>query len=411
MKKSLILLSLLVLGLAACDGSTTSSSSSQSSSSSTTTSTSDSTGDIEVPISNITFTITVEGIDTYEDDHTTIWINSPLAPDNKNNDGWGYSSLTQNQEDANSWSITFTDVEMDQSYYYNIYYGTDANPNWTAINNEGSSETPRSLLVINGTTEYSAVATFVLPNEFVDSLTVTITPIIQIDVNGTTEELLSSNYVWAWSSHANGNVLFEKQSDNTWSYTFTKVAIGVESFALTFVLGNAEEPDWNYQWGAYENGVWTTWNEYKFDVTSDTASIDYDHAYFNGQPNEIVETSVSLTVNLIFSEAFVEENTGIQFIYNFTNSTNSNDFTWNKYFESEDNIHYVFTLDNIEDGASVYFRIYAWASGVNKVICYDENWTNFAVENISESKTATINGCAFGEGSWSLGTYKSFEIN
>lgn len=409
MKKSLILLSLLVLGLAACDGSTTSSSTSQSSSSSTTTSTSDSTGDIEVPISDITFTITVEGIDTYEDDHTTIWINSPLAPDNKNNDGWGYSSLTQSQEDANSWSITFTDVEMDQSYYYNIYYGTDTNPNWTAINNEGSSETPRSLLVINGTTEYSAVATFELPDEFVDSLTVTITPIIQTDVNGTTEELLSTNYVWAWSSHANGNVRFEKQSDNTWSYTFTNVATGVENFALTFVLGSDEEPDWSYQWGAYENGVWTTWNEYKFDVASDTTTITYDHAYFNDQPAEIVETSISLTVNLIFGEAFVEENSGIQFNYNFTNGTS--DYIWDKYFKTENNINYVFTLDNIEEGASVYFRIYTWASNVDKVICYDENWTNFAVENINESKTVTISGCAFGEGSWSLGTYESFEIN
>lgn len=405
MKKSIVLIALLALGLAACDGNSVTSTTSTPSTPSTPSTTPSA---VEPVNQDITINVTVAGIDSYEGSHTTIWINSPLV-EGSTSTSWQSAALTQDTTNVNLWSITFEDVEPEQIYYYNIYYGTSEAPNWTVGRNTEGADTDRALDVTEGTTTYAITATFTVPST-VASVTVKATPTIYTSSTATeSEALLDTNYLWAWNSHTSGNVLFTKGTDGVWTYTFEDVSIGTNSLQLTFVLGSETEPDWTYQMGAYSGGSWETWgNGISFTIAEDTTEIEYA-PIFNAQPAEPAETGVTISFTANFTEAFTAGT--VNFVYKTDDEWITDGGLWRACTASEDNKTFTYTLEDVNPYITHYIGIASWIENTGNVWIYEStgNWAGVAVTPTT-SAIITFDGCAFDTTNTSNGTHTGYTV-
>lgn len=286
MKKMLLLLPLLAFVLVGCDPidpdeTTPSDTQTVEPTDTTTVTDSDITTDptdIIIPERTVVLTFAVSGIETYEGNHEYIWINSPISKENVNGD-WGASRLVQDEDNEHSWTISFENIEVDQIFEYNLYYGGDSVGliQWTGINQEGTSTTPRNFRVTEDDYEFlELVATFVLPST---SRTVKLTSSPKVGPDAA--PLSDGNYLWAWTSLA-GTIKFTNEGENVWSYTFDDCPIGVAALKVTFVLGNETAANWTYQHGGYTGETFNSWDAYDFDV-AETGDLTYDPV-FDSQP-------------------------------------------------------------------------------------------------------------------------------
>lgn len=252
---------------------------------------------------DITLSVHVSGIDEYSGKTEFIYINSPLIE--TEGTGWGTAKLVQDEEDANLWSVEIPNVEVGLSYDYDLYYGDAEAPNWSKGKMQGfEADQHKSLDVVEGTLEYTTEATFLV--EAVAGV-VTVDLALAAEVYETsTSEAASLNegvYLWAWIEGISGNQRLTLGEDLRWHIELEvelAETTGTGEIHFTAVLGTLDAPDWTYQMGDYNNGVWEKWdNGFKFDdIDSSTERKEYT-CKFNGQP-DIPEPSdaANVTFNL-----------------------------------------------------------------------------------------------------------------
>lgn len=269
-------------------------------------------------VADVTISVTVSGIDTYEGGHQFIWINSDALGSATE---WGAAKLTQDTTNQNKWSIVIEDFELEQAITYNLYYGTETAPDWTNGKNviEGDSQT---IVTEEGTTSYDVAATFHVPTVTGQvNVRYYVNPKIITTSGGSETDISDGNYVWAYNNLDADNVKLEKQLDGTWLFARDNVDLldGVATVQLTCVLGSNFGPDWDYQQGAWESGTWQKWdNGVSFEFTADTAEHT-DNVYFNGEP--AVVTGTVLTIHYFESNDCTIWPTSRWLNYSYTDST------------------------------------------------------------------------------------------
>ncbi len=357
MKKTLLLLIPAFMLLSACSSRSSSSSSSESSSS-------NSSSVIERQIEDITISLTVSGIDAYEDDHAYIYMNADALGSSSS---WGTVQMTQDADNANLWTTVIEDFELEQSISYNFYYGDDTSPNWTNGKNVIEDAESYTLVTELDTTSYSLSAEFSIPEVtgYID-IEFIIDPRVMETADSEAVALNEGVYVWAWNNVDNTTSVLTENSNGTWSFTASDVALanGVATVQITPVLGTSSAADWSCQIGAWESDGWKSWgNGISYEFTSDSTTYTYSgYIYFNSQPT-ISETSYTLTITYTEGSDTTQWPTGRWLVYSSSSSALSDlawavDFTWssgNSYTAS-----YTFS------DSTIYIGVGVWLSEANR---------------------------------------------
>lgn len=281
MKKALLLTLPALLLLGACGGSETSSSTSTSTSTSTSASESSSSSSSKKgPVTaDITISLTVSGIETYEGNHSTIWMNADALGSATE---WGTYPLVQDENNKDLWTIVIENFELEQSISYNFYYGTNTSANWADGKNVSDTEY-RVLVTEENVTSYDLTADFLVGTDALE-VEVVINPVIKTTPD-TTEDFKDTTYVWAWSSVEGTEVRFEKQSDGTWSRKFSIYLVdGIGAVNVTPVLGTADAADWNYRHGGWNGSSWESWDKWECKNFTEEVTTETINITFNGQP-------------------------------------------------------------------------------------------------------------------------------
>lgn len=338
---------------------------------------------IEIPLVDVTVSVNVVGIDTYEGNHSKIWINSPYAPGGSATT-WTSAVLTQDTEDANVWTYVFAGIEADQLISFNTYYGgeTESTIEWTAgINAEGTSAAPRSILVEEGMTTQYITSTFTVPSsDDLRDVKVIITPQIIEENGGEAKAIANSNSVYAWVGAA-GTVEFTREEDGTFSYTVENAVIGTETLQITPLVDVAgkSSPSWTYQIGAWESGAWVTWST-GIKLTVPAEGDITTTATFNGQPTPVVEGDVILTFALVYT--WEEGYTSEKLVLNGDWITPS---AWN-----ENGYYASYSITNPVVGTEYSFYWYSY-NGADAPI-KDAEGNNFTHTATAESTTVVVTG-------------------
>lgn len=303
----------------------------------------------EIPSINIVISLTVNGIDTYEDNHSVMWLNSPVL--GTDGDKWKSAAMTRVDE-THVWTLSVDSVLTSSSYYYDFYYGNADSPSWDETYGKNVNETggTRAFKVEEGTTTYSFNETFVLKP--VDS-TISVdlgfdATIVESEDASPSREIKEGLYVWAWNNISNNNVRFEYDgSDQLWHYNFNVDLVqGAGSFKVTFFLGS-ESTAWlgdDYVAGQWEGDegskTFQKWESIEFNVTSETTSITYNSVYFKAQPDLETESNTETKYNVTF-KFVMSDGSDLTWLNLFTGSSNQADqLSWEANFwndEKEDN--------------------------------------------------------------------------
>ncbi len=400
MKKQLLVLLSTMLLLTACG---------EDNNSTTPSDPSDNSGDViptptEPAKIDVTIKVTASGIDEYSGSHSTLWINSNFEISD-----WNYYAMTQDSENKNVWTYSFSQVEVDARYNYNIVFGSSESPDWSnGFNLEGTGEESRAITFKEGTTTYDIAATFVVPT-VKHTFTLYLTPHIQT-TKGTDDAIYASTYVWIYSSIENSNVLLTKQSDGTWAYSVSEY-VG-NSFKITPVLGSKTTQDWdNCKFGKYgDDGVFTVWNEDTINLVEGNTSYKYD-AYFKTQPDEVTGDTYSVTWHYYYND-WNGNNLGIgapsvHYKVNSASEYTKIQMSW----DSTDTSKYQYTLtaNDIPSGATVKYRLYTWHSDSDvRYLASDTTGTDFEITNINSNLEYIVTGVfgatadAYGQGTATL---------
>lgn len=375
MKKQLLVLMSTMLLLSACspDNSSTESSSSSSSSSQT------STDPVEPAKIDVTIKVTASGISEYSGSHSTLYINS-----NFESSDWNTHAMSQDATNVNVWTYTFSKVEVDARYKFNIYYGGDKEPDWSnGINAEGSSESPLTITVSENKSVYEFTSTFTVPTTS-HSFSLVLTPHIQT-TEGTDDTMYDSTYLWMWCS-SKESALLEKQSDGTWKYEVEEY-VG-SNYQFTPCLGTENAMNWDYQHGAYEDGTWTKWNAIEIKLEEGKTSYSYN-IYFNSQPDEIKGATYSVTWHYNATNWDNINGDSISVCYTVNGGTlNWAKMTW----DQQSNYNYTVKGSDIPSGATVKYYLYTWkADGDVRYLAQDYSGTNFEI-TVSSDLEYIING-------------------
>ena len=210
--------------------------------------------------------MSVKGI-TVDDSQNAVWMGTALGGTSA---AWATYKFTKNESVTGEWYHDFASVEC-ASYKYNIYVDNKDAFVWNNINAEGSSSTPRTLLV-ESSSEIKIDATFTKQpdNAKTVDITVNITP------TGLTLE--SWTRVWIWDSKTNlgtGTIL-TKGAGDVWSVVISKVSVN-STFKVTACLGTVTAIDWAFKSSDVDS--------METNVTADTKVISYT-ATFAGQPSD-----------------------------------------------------------------------------------------------------------------------------
>lgn len=265
----------------------------------------------ETPKQDITLKVTVSGIENYEGKTECIYINSPLIEAEGNN--WGTAKLVQDAENENLWTIAIAQVEVGQTYDYDLYYGNATEPNWSEGKMTGyEADQHKSLDVVDGTLIYETTAEFNVP-EVAGTVTVDLVLTGKVYESAESEgvDLAEGVYMWAWVEGLSGEQKFTKGEDG-WHLSLEvelNAATGLGKIHFTAVLGTESAADWTYQMGDYNNGTWEPWgNGFTFDdIDAETTTKTYE-CKFNAQPTITPsedpedETKVNVTFNLSVGE-------------------------------------------------------------------------------------------------------------
>ncbi len=397
MKKQLLVLLSTMLLLTSCGEDNNSTTPSDSSDSGDVTPTPTEPAKIDVTIK-----VTASGIDEYSGSHSTLWISSNFEVS-----AWNYHAMTQDSENENIWTYTFSQIEVDSRYNMNFWYGSDTGPDWAnGLNKEGTEAEPLVVTISESKTVYEFDATFEVPT-VKHTFTLYLTPHIQTtkDID---DKIYNSTYVWLWSSIENGNVRLTKQTDGTWAYSVSEY-VG-KSFKITPVLGSESSQDWNNcKFGKYkDNGEFEVWGDDTIELVEGTTSYNYD-AYFKQQPEEVTGDTYSITYHY-FYDNWNDNNLGsgvpsIQYKVNSAANYEWLTMSWDK----TDKYQYTATLTNIPSGATVKYRLYTWHSDADvRYLGSETNGTDFEITNINSNLEYIIAGAfgasasAYGQGTASL---------
>ncbi len=367
MKKQLLLLLSSMLLLTAC-GEDNSASSGLSTP--TTSETSTTSGSSQTPVEptkiDVTIKITAKGIEEYTGTHSKIYINS-----NFDSADWSTYVMSQDTEDKNIWTYTFSEVEVDARYKFNTYYGGESTPDWAnGCNAEVDSENYRVVSISKDKSVYEFESTFTIPTKAY-SFTLKLTPHIQ-STEGTDDKMYDSTYLWMWHSPDNNDVL-EKQSDGTWTFKVEDYTGGAYEF--TPCLGYESEMKWGYQHGAYEDGKWVKWNSIKITLEESKTSYDYQ-IYFNGQPDEITGTTYSVTWNYAPTSW---DNIGSSMSVRYKVNAAA-DYSWLTMNWIKADNKFTYTLANISSGTVLTYNLYSWkATGDERTLVADDTGADFSI--------------------------------
>jgi hypothetical protein len=265
---------------------------------------------------DVTFKLTVSGIDTYEGDHAKIYMCSSLFL--KEDGGWDTKELTQDSENPNLWTITVEDVLAGQSYDYSYYYGSDTTPNWSKGKNVIDSENI-SVLIEEDTELVEDNLSFTVPT-IAGSVDVDLAIDAQVKTSAEADAvgLNEGVYVYAWEETTGQTLRFEKGEDGLWHHTYTislEESTGLGTLHFTPVLGLEGAADWSYPFGAYnDSGVFEAWNStgYTFnDIDEDTTTKVFT-ATFAGQPKPVDENNAyTVTFKLYVAEGSLATGYGL----------------------------------------------------------------------------------------------------
>ena len=364
MKKQLLVLLSTMFLLASCGQEKSSEEIPPSSSSETSTSETAQTS-VEPAKINVTIKVTASGIEEYSGSHSKLYINSNFES------SWNTHAMTQDSENKNIWTYTFSQIEVDARYKFNIYYGGDETPDWSnGLNSEGSADNPLTVTISEDKTVYEFTSTFVVPQTSY-TFTLVLTPHIQ-STEGTDDEMYDSTYLWMWCSTAESAVL-EKQSDGTWTYQVSEY-VG-SKFQFTPCLGTESAINWSYKHGAYENGEWVQWNATEIVLEEGKTSYSYD-IYFKSQPDKVVGETYSVTWHY-YAESWDNLGSSISVCY----TVNDGSTVWSA-MEWDEQTGYNYTAKgaDIPSGATVKYHLYSWkAEGDERYLAQDEKGTDFSI--------------------------------
>ena len=399
MKKQALLLVSALLVLSACgnSGSSAESSSSPSPSSSPASSAQSSSTPAEPAKIDVTIKVTASGISEYSGSHSKLYING-----NFKTTDWGTYAMTQDSENANVWTYTFTEVEVDVIYRFNIYYGTDEKANWTdGRNKEGDDKDPRTVIISEDQTEYSFGATFEVPSASY-TFTLVLTPHIQ-STKGTDDAMYDSTYLWMWCSAAEKAAL-TKQSDGTWTYAVENFE--GSKFSYTPCLGTKSDIDWNYKYGQYnDSGTWDPWNGNEITLEEGKTSYSCD-VYFNSQPKEVTGDTYSVTWHYKKTS-----DTNIGGSISVCYKVDGGDLVW-KTMEKDSQTNYDYTAigADIPSGAKVTYHLYSWiAEGDERYLGVDANGTDFSITVSSNLEYILSGDFGASNGVYGVGTATAVE--
>lgn len=401
MKKHVLLLLSTMLLLSACANDNSSKGSSTSSSetpASSTTSTPAEPAKIDVTIKT-----TASGIEEYSGSHSKLYINS-----NFESSDWTTHVMTQDSTNEDVWTYTFSQVEVDSRFKFNIYYGGDEEADWSnGINKEGSGAEPRSITIEENKSIYEFDSTFVVPSTS-HTFSLILTPHVQT-TEGKDDTMFDSTYLWMWCSTANAACL-EKQSDGTWKYEVEEYVGTV--YQITPCLGSKSAMDWKYQHGAYEDGTWAPWNAIDITLEEGQTSYSYD-IYFNSQPAEITGATYSITRHY---NATSWTNLGDKIEVCYSVNDDSGNYNWLKMeYDKQANYNYTIKASDIPDGATVKYHLYSWISKDDegnvdiRYLAKDATGTDFEI-TVSKDLEFILNG-EFGTsaGAYGVGTVTTVE--
>lgn len=361
MKKTLLLLIPAFMLLSACGSRSNSSSSSSSSSSS----------QAERQIEDITISLTVSGIDTYEEGHEYIYMNADALGSATD---WGTAKMVQDEDNANLWTTVIEDFELEQSISYNFYYGNESSPDWTNGKNVIEDADYYTLVTEADVTNYALSAEFDVP-EVTGTIDIEfkITPTI-VETDGGEEKALESGvYVWAWNNLNNSTVVLTDNGDGTWSFTASDVSLldGKATVQITPVLGTKSAADWSnaedgeakYKIGAWESGEWEPWGTgISYDFTSEDTTYAYGKAYFRAQP-EIPATSYELTVTYVEGSDTTSWPSARWLVYSSTSSALT-DMSWAVDLSWSSGNSYTATYSFGSE--TIYLGVGLWLSDANR---------------------------------------------
>jgi len=268
MKKTLLPLLALasLLGLAGCGETTGSSASTEPSSSSlpSSSSSSSSSSSEDSDIVSFRLSVSVKGI-TVDDSQNAVWMGTALGGSTA---AWATYKFTESTETVGEWYYDFVNVEC-ASYKYNIYVDNKDSFTWNNINSEGSSASPRTLLVESGA-ELKVEATFTKQPDSTKTVDIT----VKITPSGLTLESWTRVWIWDSKTNSSGGTLLNKGDDGVWSVVITAVPVYAD-FTVTACLGTATAISWSYKSSDCDSMVTAV------EVT--TSLVEYT-ATFSGQP-------------------------------------------------------------------------------------------------------------------------------
>ena len=338
---------------------------------------------------DVTINVTAAGITTFEGNHTHLWINSPIATENRTEGSlWGSSLLVQDDVNPNLWSISIPDVE-ENSYEYNVYYGgsTFSSIEWSAGIAE---ETVSSLVVTATTTTFNVTKTFNVPATFRD-VRVVVTPVIlETSTQEVPTALHASTVVWAWISGGVGNVALTKDVDGTWYVDINNAPVGNNTFSINTTLSTTNIA-WTFQNGAWVSGSWTVWSDAsKYSVPEGEGKYVIDATFtYNGQPAKVAAEAVSITFK-IKQTAWQSGGGDPQLVHSIDGSSFDEGWvagTWANGTSTHD------VTIQAEVGAVIEFYVYIWVSGGSPEARTgkDAGGVNFTL-TVSTAQTLTISG-------------------
>ncbi len=319
---------------------------------------------------DVTIKVTASGIDEYTGNHSKLYINSNF--DCTDPDQWLTHEMTQSTEDNNIWTYTFSQIEVESRYKYNIIYGSDEEPDWTnGFNKEGSGDEPITVTITEDKTVYEVACSFNIPTTK-HTFKLVLTPHIKTSKDAEDEAFNSDTYVWMWCSLSQGSEnmkLTKDETGNTWTYQVTDY-VG-DAFQFTPTLGTSAAANWTYQYGAYkDDGTWEKWEKASsIDLTGNEESYSYD-VCFNGQPAEPSADVEKVDVTFKVTASGINEYTGSHSKLYINSNLDSTEWSTHEMTQStEDNNVWTCAFSQVAVGNGYEFNIYYGNDT-------EANWTN-----------------------------------
>lgn len=269
-------------------------------------------------------------------------------------------------------------------------YGSDITYETTGTAITGTS--PVSVTMDNDYFEIVATADSVIASVSIDYTCAAITSVSNFrltiaapSVNSGTA-VYDSNYVWintnildsgTWS-----NYLMTEDTDGTWYYDFSNVAVLSSGYTFTLVLCDSNTTfTWN---DSYKSSNYSSYGVAVY--AGQTSLTESTVPAFSSQPLAISSTySLTLTINMTGGPTSWGN---MQIVYNYDNSTSN--YTWDGEFAWATASSYSRTISSLNSSSDLYFKVYMYTDSTDHYIGGADG-ANFTITpSGSSDKSATI---------------------